>query len=64
MKAAVPNLQGCKNHAMGAIHQALKLGLGTAEDSRASLRPNNEVGQESIFASLLSSTTLSVPGAS
>lgn len=48
MKAAVPNLQGCKNHAMGVMHEALKLGLGTAEDSRASPRPNNEVGQESI----------------
>lgn len=48
MKTAVPNLQGCKNHAMCVMHQVLKLGLGTAEDSRASLRPNNEVGQESI----------------
>lgn len=48
MKAAVPNLQGCKNHAMGVVHQALKVDLGTAEDSRASLRPNNEVGQENI----------------
>lgn len=33
---------------MCVMHQVLKLGLGTAEDSRASLRPNNEVGQESI----------------